>query len=156
MSKYVMRIYDVGTNEPPYVEKGKDTPECMPIVETQARDGEELLKQWNTLLVAYEGWGYTIYDNEDDRCIVGGAMDPSDDDVIMENTGLSTGDDDDNDDVEVEDYTFDVYIGSEKCGSMTYECESEEEAYQNCQDEVANALANTLPELDIPYYIEIQ
>lgn len=79
--KYVIRIYDVGCNEPPYVPYGDDI--INPIVTEFADDKKELLKKWRKLLKNYEGYGYTIY--QSDHCIVGGAFDPSDDDIINEN-----------------------------------------------------------------------
>lgn len=85
----ILRIYDIGTEEPPYVNYGKDAKigRYSPVVVRRTDTKEELLKIWTGLLKIYEGYAYTIYDIEHDRCIVGGAFDPSDDEIISENLG---------------------------------------------------------------------
>ncbi len=82
-SYYVIRVYSVGSYEPPYVNYGNDSSECMPIVTELAETKEELLEHWDKLIKNYEGYGYTVYNTKTSNCIVGGVFDPTDIDILM-------------------------------------------------------------------------
>lgn len=82
-NQFIIRIYDVGTNEPPYVNYGEDTESYKPVV-TVVTNASELLAEFEKVAETHEGWGYTVYDIASNICVVGGALDPSDRDIIKE------------------------------------------------------------------------
>lgn len=88
MNRYAIRIYDlkIGVTEPPMVNYGEDTEDCLPIATEFAKDKLSLVKKWGKLFKDYEGWFYTVYDIKEKRCIISGVFDPNDREIIKENT----------------------------------------------------------------------
>lgn len=77
-NKYVIRVYDVGTNEPPCVPYGKDT--MTPLARQFADNKKELIEKWRVLYRLFQGFGYTLF--KGDVCIISGALDSSDEYIL--------------------------------------------------------------------------
>jgi len=87
-NKYVIRIYNVTTNELPldnWTSEGLE--EYQPLITELASTKKELLKAWSMLLKQYEGWAYTVFDIANNNCLVGGVFDPWDEEIIKEYLG---------------------------------------------------------------------
>ncbi len=56
----------------------------------------------------------------------------------------------------MKEYVFRIFIGDADCGTLTMEGKNEKDAFEKAQDYVANGLVTGLPNLDVPYSVEVE
>ena len=99
---------------------------------------KDLIRGWTVLLRVYEGKTYSVWDNG--KCIVGGAFDPSDIDIITTALGKKES-----------VYRFKVSFGEGRYAKGTYDVMAYniEEAEDKALSSISSVLATYLPALDI-------